>query len=57
MLLVRDWQISIHFACFCFEMSATIMINSNVECNSKFGFKLQGSHDIEKHYNAYKIKC
>ena len=37
-LLVRDWRISIHFACFCFWMTR------------KFGFKLQSSHVIDKRY-------
>ena len=45
-LLVRDWRISIHFACFCFWMTVTIMIDGSVK--RKFGFKLQNSHVIEK---------
>ena len=36
-LLVRDWQISIHFACFCFWMTVTIMIDGSVKRNHKFG--------------------
>ena len=37
-LLVRDWRISIHFACFCFWISVTIMIDGSVKRNRKFGF-------------------
>ena len=61
MLLVRDWQISIHFACFCFWMTVMIIIGGSVKHNRKFGFKLQSSHVIEKcirekimkHYTVY----
>ena len=49
-LLVPDWQISIHFACFCFWMTVTIMIDGSVKRNRKFGFKLWSSHVIEKRY-------
>ena len=48
MLLVRDWRISIHFACFCFWMTVTIMIDVSVKRNRKFGFKRQSLHVIEK---------
>ena len=51
-LLVRDWRISIHFACFYFWMTVTIMIDGSVKRNRKFGFKLQSSHVIEKHYKV-----
>ena len=51
MLLVCDWRISIHFACFCFWMTVTIMIDGSVKRNRKFGFKLQSSHVIEKRFN------
>ena len=50
-LLVRDWRISIHFTCFCFWMTVTIMIDGSAKCNTKFGFKSQSSHVIEKRYN------
>ena len=32
-------------------MTVTIMIDGSVKRNGKFGFKLQSSHVIEKHYN------
>ena len=51
-LLVRDWRISNHFACFCFKMSVTIMIDGSVKRNRKFGFILQSSHVIELRYKA-----
>ena len=38
----------IHFACFCFWMTITIMIDSSIKHNHKFGFILQSSHVIEK---------
>ena len=50
MVLVHDWQILIHFACFCFWMSFTIMIDDSVKYNRKFGFILQSLHVIEKQY-------
>ena len=50
-LLVCDWRISIHFACFCFWMTVTTMIDGSVKRNRKFGFELQSSHVIEKRYN------
>ena len=52
MFLVRDWQISIHFACCCFWMTVTIMIDGSVKRNRKFGFKLQSSHVIESAINS-----
>ena len=55
MLLVRDWWISIHFTCFCFWMTVTIIIDSSVKCNRKFGFKLQSSHVIEKRYKLIEL--
>ena len=54
-LLVHDWQISIHFACFCFWMTVTIMIDGSVKRNRKSGFKLQSSHVIEKRYNVSSL--
>ena len=41
MLLVRDWRISIHFACFCFWMTVTIMIDGSVKHNRKFGLNFR----------------
>ena len=54
MLLVRDWRISIHFACFCFWITVMIMNDGSVKCNNycKFGFKLRSLHVIEKCYKA-----
>ena len=46
--LVRDWQISIHFACFCFWKTVTIMIEGSVKRNRKFDIKFQSLHVIEK---------
>ena len=58
MLVVRDWRISIHFASFCFWMTVTTMIDGSVKHNNcKFGFKLQSSHVIEKHYNISTPPC
>ena len=51
-LLVRDWRIAIHFTCFYFWMTVTIMIDGSVKSNRKFGFKLQSSHVIEKRYKV-----
>ena len=34
-------------------MAVTIMIDGSVKRNRKFGFKLQSSHVIEKHYNNW----
>ena len=45
--MIRDWRISIHFACFCFWMTVTIIIDGSLKRNRKFGFKLQSSHVIE----------
>ena len=39
------------FACFCFWMTVTIMIDGRVKRNRKFGLKLQSSHVIVKRYN------
>ena len=54
-LLVHDWWISIHFACFCFWMTVTIMIDGSIKSNYKFDFKLQSSHVIEKCYKLVMI--
>ena len=40
-LLFRDWRISIHFACFCFWMTVTIMIDGSVKRNRKFGLNFR----------------
>ena len=47
MLLVRDWWISIHFACFCFWMTVTIMIDDSVKRNNIVSLALRetGSSD------------
>ena len=54
-MLVCDWRILFHFACFCFWMTFTIMIDGSVKCNRKFGFKLHSSHVIQKHYQEKAI--
>ena len=38
---VRNWQILIHFACFCFWMTVTITIEGSVKCNRKFGLNFR----------------
>ena len=47
-LLVHDWWISIHFLCFCFWMSVTIMIHGSVKRNCKFGFILQSTLHVNE---------
>ena len=56
-LLVSDWRILIHFACFYFWMTVTIMIDGSVKRNRKFGFKLQSSHVIEKCFKKNHCIC
>ena len=55
MFLSCDWWILIHSACFCFEMTITIMIDSSIKINGKpnrmLGFKLQSLDVIERRYN------
>ena len=55
MLLVRDWRISIHFACFCFWMTVTIMIDGTIKRYRKFGFELQSPRVIEKRYKSHSV--
>ena len=53
-LLVHDWRISIQFACFCFWMTITIMIDASIKPNRKFDFKLESLHVIENRYNSLR---
>ena len=46
-----DWRILIHFVCFCFWMSVTIIIDGSIKHNRNFAFELQSLHAIEKSYN------
>ena len=39
-LLCCDWQISIYFARFCFQISLMAMIDGSIKYNLKFGFEL-----------------
>ena len=40
------------FACFCVWMTVTIMTDGSIKRTRKFGFKLESSRVIEKHYKT-----